>query len=133
MGGPKGGPMKLTACFILFLSLAITPAIAQNNDNASSGPTGQWLLSLDEESRYFYITGTSAGLFFADEMIDAVAYDKGNYNKDRSFLFPKRKKLTYGQIFAIVEKYLNEHPESWGYPANGLIYQAIHEATNKMQ
>lgn len=124
--------MKKTACFILFLLFAIIPGITQSNDNTLTGPTGQWLLSLDENSRYYYVIGASSGLFLADEMIDVVAYENGSYNKDRSFLFPKRRQLTYGQISAIVEKYLKEHPESWVYPANGLIYQAIRDATNKM-
>ena len=133
MGGPKGGPMKLTACIILFLSLVtITNAIAQTDDNALSGPTGQWLLSLDENSRFYYIMGVSSGLAFTDEALDDLSKKNGQYDNTRSFLYTKRRNLTYGQIVAIVEKFLHEHPESWGYSASSLVHRALAETIDKM-
>jgi hypothetical protein len=36
--------------------------------------------------------------------------------------------VTPGQIFAIVAKYLNNHPEKWNEPAVILVVEAIKEA-----
>ena len=36
--------------------------------------------------------------------------------------------VTLGQLQAVVEKYLNNHPEDWHFSANSLILNAVNEA-----
>ncbi len=36
--------------------------------------------------------------------------------------------MTLGQVLAIVDKYIQDHPDSWHYKATGQIYLALREA-----
>jgi hypothetical protein len=37
----------------------------------------------------------------------------------------KERHMTYGQIAAVVKKYMDEHPQDWGYSMSALIWQAL--------
>lgn len=39
--------------------------------------------------------------------------------------FCGNEKATGGQLFAIVTKYLNEHPEQWSLPASSVVLRAL--------
>ena len=43
----------------------------------------------------------------------------------------KAMNLNLGQLVAIVDKYLNDHPERWGNPMAALTFTALAEACQK--
>lgn len=52
------------------------------------------------------------------------------YQKLYSDIKKGTKGMTAGQIKAIFDKYLEEHPESWHFPAASIFWIAIMEIVN---
>jgi hypothetical protein len=76
---------------------------------------------LNKDRRRFYIAGIVDGLL-------AVSSSKTIYQEDIKKWWMVQclgTRITFDQIRAIVDKYLNENPEQWHKPMNMLVHHAM--------
>jgi hypothetical protein len=41
-----------------------------------------------------------------------------------------RENMTYGQVFAVVDRYMSQHPENWDYAMATLVWDTMHQTCN---
>jgi len=80
--------------------------------------TGNDYLNMAEGNNIFYVEGLMDMLYNQTELYNPKLY---------SSIVKTTKVMTAGQIKAIFDKYLEEHPESWHYNAAYLFGEAIFE------
>jgi len=73
--------------------------------------------TLSREERIAYVTGIWDGYMFAPALGGKAASDQALFN-----CVPG---LTQGQLLAIVEKYMNDHPSDWGMSMNYIVFAAL--------
>jgi len=106
---------------LLFLMLLINGLQGQELTTFSF-TCGSDYLDSPEVAKITYVVG----------VIDKFLCVTQNYNsEDYSNLKATVDNMTIGQIQAIFDKYLKEHPEKWHYGAAGLFYSAIYEIVDK--
>ena len=73
-----------------------------------NGAAAAWPAHVDTRGYQSFIMGAAAVMYDAD-WLDLAG-------------------VTYGQEFAVVGKYLDEHPEQWNLSAERLVYLALYAA-----
>jgi hypothetical protein len=73
--------------------------------------------TLSRVEKIAYVTGVWDGYMFAPAL--------GGKSISDQVLFDCIPGLVQDQLLAIVEKYMNEHPEVWGQSMNWIVYSAL--------
>jgi hypothetical protein len=109
---------------ICFISLRGFPVFSTNLVCVrSSFLTGNEYVKLDKFNKLSYVTGVIDG-FSAAPLFGAPANKVKWYDNCIS-------EMTNGQIVAIIDKYLKEHPEEWHWHMHVLIHNALREINNR--
>ena len=82
---------------------------------------GNQYKQVEESGRTNYVTGLLDGIELGSIL------DKEEISQLKDYV----SQMSINQIKAIVEKYMNEHPEKWHYPVAPLIFQALRKARLK--
>jgi len=101
---------------LLFFSLLINYSQGQEKKEISGFANGNKYLNLTEIEKMGYLKGLMDMLLQRTSYCDPELYSDIN---------DKTKDMTLGQIRAIFDKYLEEHPEKWHQGAAGLFWNAI--------
>lgn len=119
--------------FVAFALLFMIHSGASATDNAVFN--GQIFLNRSEAYQKTYLAGLIDGMMYTDKYLSpAFVYAQtGTHVKDASLLWDDQKQLTYGQIFAIVDNFLKNHPELWQKNMPELVREALQEAYSKMK
>ena len=107
---------------LLFSILLIDYSYLQEEEKIVCWVSGNGYLKMTEENKLYYVMGSI-------DMLFRLTF----YNNKTLYLVlsEKTKDMTAGQIRAIFDKFLEEHPESWHMIASGLFWTAIMEIVNK--
>jgi hypothetical protein len=107
---------------LLFLVLLTNYSQGEEKEQVACYIKGNDYLKLAEEYKIFYVMG----------LIDMLWNQTWFYSsKDYSDLNKATIDMTGGQIQAIFDKYLEEHPERWHMTAASLFWTAISEIVNE--
>ena len=103
---------------LLFSILLIDYSYLQEEEKIACWTSGNKYLKMTEENKLYYVAGLIDMLFRFTFYNNKTLY---------SVLSEKTNEMTAGQIRAIFDKYLEEHPEKWHMTASGLFYTATME------
>ncbi len=102
---------------LVFAGLMVSAVLADEIDYYTGILNGNAWLEESELEQVMYVTGAIDGLVFAS-VFDA--------DMSQVFAFAECcSGMTVDQITAIVQKYLDQHPEDWQEPMNYITYEAI--------
>ncbi len=102
---------------LVVASLTVSAVLADEIDYYTGILNGNAWLEASELEQVMYVTGAIDGLVFASV-----------FDADMSQVFAFAEccgGMTVAQITAIVQKYLDQHPEDWQEPMNDITYEAI--------
>lgn len=109
---------KIILVLILTLLMVSPISAVEKEDVVRCYCKGNDYLELTEEQKTFYVAGLS----------DMLDYFLQNENpKLYAELELKTKDMLLGQLKAVLDKYIKEHPEKWHYAAADLFYWAMLE------
>ena len=106
----------------LWFALTPIPALAVLDGN-------QWR-ALPESGREAYVTGvvdtwSEVGSGVKTKTVANPAYAPGAIENLLRSVSECAQPMTYGRIIAIVEKYMNDHPEIWQYRMASNVFAAV--------
>ncbi len=102
---------------LIVAGLMVSAVLAEEIDYYTGILYGNAWLEASELEQVLYVTGAIDGLVFASV-----------FDADVSQVFAFAEccvGMTVAQITAIVQKYLEQHPEDWQEPMNYITYEAI--------
>jgi len=110
--------LVLVLLFLMLLTNGLQGEEKEQTVIVSSFVNGNRYLELSKESRTFYVLG----------LID-MFYSRTFYSNPEkySYITDFTKDMTFGQIMAIFDKYLEEHPEKWHFNGAALFSEVITE------
>ena len=108
---------------LLFLMLLTNGLQGEEKTGTTPGfIVGENYLKMTEENKIYYVMG----------LMDMFWTSTWNYDRE---IFPDieeaTKRMTPEQISAILDKYLEEHPEEWHYNTANLLAHAIMDIVNE--
>jgi len=108
----------LLVLLLLFLALLPNYSQGQEKNEIASFTPGNKYLNWTEIEKMCYLRG----------LIDMFFYEASYYDpKLYSSLKATAKDMSIGQIKAIFDKFLEEHPEKWHWSSAGLFWEAMME------
>ncbi len=121
--------MGRVAKMLIVAALLLSPELVQAVDGTT------WR-SYSENVRASYVVGVvDAWIYFK-----AILGDPEKLTEPREMTLPERffldaaecaLKMKYGQHVAIVDKFMNDHPERWNHGMADIIWKAMNEACKK--
>ena len=116
---------KIILFFILVLLFSI---LFVNYSYMQEEEKGEEVLAFITGEEYLEMSDSSVRMFYVYGLSDMYIYFIFRYHPE---IYPtfieKIKHMTVQQITAIFDKYVEEHPEEWHFPAATLYDQAIKE------
>lgn len=108
---------------LLVSAALVTASMFANAVMIGNAMSGNDYLRMNGDSRAHYIAGIIDGFTYANALADAnlKSFDQ------LQTCFAKMRP-THGQLTAIVDTWLNQHPAQWGYGMNSVTFWAISEA-----
>lgn len=104
-------------------ALSVTGACSAAASNAKSPgfENGNSYERMNSEQRLLYVVGVFDGLMMFDTNSPGNAVKKCVTDMQ----------TPSGQLLAIVDKYMTDHPEDWGYSMSSNVYTALRDACIK--
>lgn len=122
-GGMRSSMTRRFACILVVCCLLAVVA-----RDAVAGITGNDFQTLPEAARMYYVLGTvdSWGNVSVESLaVKAPAVDAIYGNISRCVI---GRKMTQGQVLAIVDKYMRDNPDKWHKDMTNLVWYALREA-----